>query len=241
MRKELLIIIPVLNEKKNIKPLVKNINKFIKYKNKHLLFIDDNSTDGTKEEINEIKSNKIFLIEREKKLGIGSAHKVGLNWGYKKKYKYIITMDSDGTHNPKYINSMIKNLEKKKCLIVSTNRFLVKKSLKSWTPWRRFLTTVRHYLVQFLLGIEFDSSGAFRGYNVKNTKLSNILSAKSNSYSFFWESIFILSLKYKIKEIPISLPARKAGVSKMRIKDIISAILYLFYFSFIKRFFIKVK
>ena len=239
MRKELLIIIPVLNEKKNIKPLVKNLNRFIKYK--HLLFIDDNSTDGTKEEINKIKSNKIFLIEREKKLGIGSAHKVGLNWGYKKKYKYIITMDSDGTHNPKYINSMIKNLEKKKCLIVSTNRFLVKKSLKSWTPWRRFLTTVRHYLVQFLLGIEFDSSGAFRGYNVKNTKLSNILLAKSNSYSFFWESIFILSLKYKIKEIPISLPAMKAGVSKMRIKDIISAILYLFYFSFIKRFFIKVK
>lgn len=241
MRKELLIIIPVLNEKKNIKPLVKNINRFIQYKYKHLLFIDDNSTDGTKKEINEIKSSKIFLIEREKKLGIGSAHKEGLNWGYKKKYKYIITMDSDGTHHPKYINSMIRLLEKKRCLIVSTNRFLIKKSLNSWTPWRRFLTSVRHQLVQFLLGIKFDSSGAFRGYNVKNTKLSNILLAKSNSYSFFWESIFILSLKYKIKEIPINLPARKAGVSKMRIKDIISAILYLFYFSFIKRFFIKVK
>ena len=59
MRKELLIIIPVLNEK-NIKPLVKNINRFIKYKYKHLLFIDDNSTDGTKKKSMKLKVIKFF-------------------------------------------------------------------------------------------------------------------------------------------------------------------------------------
>lgn len=89
-----------------------------------------------------------------------------------------------------------------------------------------------------MLGIKFDSSGAFRGYIVKEVKLKDILKAENNSYSFFWESIYILSKKYKVKEIPIKLPARVSGSSKMRIKDIITALTYLFFFSFYKRFFI---
>ena len=89
-----------------------------------------------------------------------------------------------------------------------------------------------------MLNIKFDSSGAFRGYLVNEVKLEDILKAKNNSYSFFWESIFILSKKYKIKEIPINLPARLSGNSKMKINDIFLALIYLIYFSFFKRFFI---
>ena len=59
---------------------------------------------------------------------------------------------------------------------------------------------------------------------------------RTNGHSFFWESAFILSKKYKIKEIPIFLPGRNSGSSKMRIKDILSAFLYLIYFTFIGRF-----
>ena len=79
-----LIIIPVLNEVNNILPIIEKIFKFLPGKRKHILFIDDNSKDGTREKIflAQKKFNKIYLIKRDRKLGIGSAHKVGLKWGF---------------------------------------------------------------------------------------------------------------------------------------------------------------
>tara|TARA_B100001059_G_C17583594_1_gene451086 strand:+ start:34 stop:756 length:723 start_codon:yes stop_codon:yes gene_type:complete len=238
MKDTTLIIVPVLNEVGNIYPLIKKINKNLKVKKKEILFIDDNSTDGTRSKILELSKNHkyIRLIKRKKKLGIGSAHKDALKWGFKKKYKIIITMDCDGTHDPIYINSMIKILQKENFSIVSTNRFLNKNALRDWTLWRKFLTSLRHNLIKFLLRMKYDSSGAFRAYLTEKINLKDIQLAKNNSYSFFWESAFILSKKYKIKEIPIFLPGRNSGSSKMRIKDILSAFLYLIYFTFIGRF-----
>ena len=229
MQKKLLIIIPVLNEVDNILPIIKKILKHLGNKKKHILFIDDNSRDGTREKIYQAqkKFNKIYLIKRNKKLGIGSAHKIGLKWGFKRKYKKIITMDCDGTHNPIYINKLLKKLNINDCHIVSTNRFLNKNSLNDWTIWRRILTIFRHKLIQFFLDIKYDSSGAFRGYLVNSININDIFLAKNNSYSFFWESIYILAKKYNIKEIPIKLPGRLTGVSKMKVKDILSALLYL--------------
>ncbi len=237
MSKRILVIIPVLNEAKNIRPIIKKLRKSNKF---DVLFIDDNSKDGTVKNIlkEKKKYKRIFLIRRPKKLGIGSAHKDGLKWGYKKKYSIIITMDCDGTHNPIYINRMIKLLYSKKIDLVSTNRFLQKNSLNDWSVWRKKLTTLRHYVIKLFLNIEFDSSGAFRCYDIKKIKLQDILIAENDSYSFFWESIFILSKKYEIKEIPIKLPGRLFGSSKMRLTDIFSAIIYLFKIFIKKRLFI---
>ena len=86
MTKKLLIIIPVLNEVRNVHPLIGKIFKHVKTR-KDVLFVDDNSKDGTRIEIlaTQKKYKNIFLIKRKKKLGIGSAHKQALLWGYKKK------------------------------------------------------------------------------------------------------------------------------------------------------------
>ena len=121
---------------------------------------------------------------------------------------------------------------------MSTNRFLQKNSLNDWSVWRKKLTTLRHYVIKLLLNIEFDSSGAFRCYNIKKIKLQDILIAENDSYSFFWESIFILSKKYEIREIPIKLPGRLFGSSKMRLIDIFFAITYLLKIFIKKRLFI---
>ncbi len=226
-----ILIIPTLNESKNITTLFKKIKKVDKKLN--ILFVDDNSTDGTKEEIlNLKKKNKsVYFIFRPKKLGIGSAHKDGLKYAYKKKYKTILTMDADGTHNPKYIKNLLKFSLKYD--LVSTNRFQQKNSLIEWPIQRRFLTKVRYYLINILLNTDFDSSGAYRCYNAKNIKLSDILDAKNNGYSFFWESLYLLNKKrYSIKEIPIYLPFRKVGSSKMTMKDIIGSLLYLIKYFF---------
>ena len=221
-----LLIIPTLNEKNNIKHLIKNIKK-INHK-LDVLFIDDNSSDGTKSEIIKLskKNKNISYLFRPKKMGIGSAHKDGLKYAYKKKYKIILTMDADGTHKPKYILNLLKYI--KGFDLVSTNRFLKKDCLKEWPIQRRFLTKLRYLLIDLLLNTKQDSSGGFRCYNAKKIKLKDILKAKNNGYSFFWESLYYFNKnKYIIKEIPIYLPYRKVGNSKMTFKDIFGSLLYL--------------
>jgi dolichol-phosphate mannosyltransferase len=225
-----LLIIPTLNERKNITTL---FNKIRKNNQKiDILFVDDNSTDGTREEILYLKkrNKSIYYIFRPRKLGIGSAHKDGLKFAYKKNYQIILTMDADGTHNPRYIKNLIKYSTKYD--IISTNRFKKKDSLIEWPMHRRFLTKIRFYLINILLNINYDSSGAYRCYNAKNIKLNDVLGAKNDGYSFFWESLYLLNKKkYSIKEIPIYLPYRKAGSSKMTMRDIIGSLLYLFKYS----------
>ena len=226
-----LLIIPTLNESENITPLFKKIKKVDK--NLDVLFVDDNSTDGTKEKILSLKkkNKSVYFIFRPKKLGIGSAHKDGLKYAYKKKYKTILTMDADGTHNPKYIKNLLKFSIKYD--LISTNRFKQKNSLVEWPVQRRFLTKIRYYLINILLNIDYDSSGAFRCYNARRIKLNDILEAKNIGYSFFWESLYLLNKKkYSIKEIPIFLPYRKVGSSKMTMKDIIGSLLYLMKYFF---------
>jgi dolichol-phosphate mannosyltransferase len=236
MKNDVLIVIPTLNEKGNVSKLAKKILSIIK--NVNILFIDDSSQDGTKDEIINLNntSKKINFIFRPKKLGIGSAHKKGIQWGYKKKFSFIITMDCDGTHDPIYINKMLKVIKDQNTQLVSTNRFLKKNSLSDWSAWRKILTRIRHILIKQMLNIQFDSSGAFRCYSVKEINIKDILKAKNDSYSFFWESMFFLSKKYQISEISINLPGRLSGSSKMKISDILKAFLYLCYIFFKHRF-----
>ena len=151
---KILIIIPTLNERKNIKPLFKHIKSLvIKF---DLLFIDDNSNDGTQEEIISLKKNNknIYFYFRPKKMGIGSAHKEGLIYGFKKQYKKILTMDADGTHNPKYIKQILSYSDEFDLII--TNRFINKNSIRDWPIFRKFLTSIRYYLINILLNFKYD-------------------------------------------------------------------------------------
>ena len=219
-----LIIIPTYNEKNNINFIINRIKKNIKFRH-DLLFIDDNSNDGTKQIINKIKSKNILLISRKKKLGIGSAHKFGIKYAYNCQYKYIITMDCDGTHDPIYIKKMLQLLKSNDLVI--TNRFKSKKSLNEWGVYRKSITTLRHFIITLIFKTDLDSSGAFRCYNSTKVKLNDILLASSNGYSFFTESTIILSQKYKVNQIPISLPKRYAGSSKMKFADLVIGFFYI--------------
>jgi len=219
-----LIIIPTYNEKKNVSLIIEKINKRVKFKC-DVLFVDDNSTDGTIKVLKNIKSKNVSYIIREKKLGIGSAHKFGIRKAYQLKYRYIITMDCDGTHDPKYIKKMIKDIQNKE--IVITNRFTKNDSLKQWDIHRKLITTLRHLFVKFIFRTNLDSSGAFRFYNTDKVKLKNILLAKSDGYSFFTESTVILNKFYKIDQIPILLPKRYSGYSKMKLTDVVFGFFYI--------------
>ncbi len=234
MKSKILLVIPTLNEFGNIQKIYKKIQSVNKKIN--ILFIDDNSIDGSQKIIIDLKkkNKKVNYIFRKKKLGIGSAHKVGINLAIKKNYRYVCTMDCDGTHDPKHIKEMLIKIQNSDLVI--TNRFLKKNSLKGWDIKRILITKLRYYLVWFFLSTKFDGSGGFRLYDLKKIKLKDILESKDNNYNFFWQSTFLLEQKkYKITEIPINLPDRVIGSSKMKFKDLISGLLNLI------KFFIKYK
>jgi dolichol-phosphate mannosyltransferase len=221
-----LIVIPTLNENKNIGIIYKKIIKL--HKKANILFIDDNSDDGSKEEIIDLrkKDKKVNYVFRKKKLGIGSAHKLGIKIAKNNNYQYVCTMDCDGTHEPKSIKTMFRYI--KKYNLIMTTRFKYKNSLKDWPLKRIIITKMRYYLVSFILGTKLDSSGGFRLYDLKKIKMKDIFLAKDNNYNFLWESAFILELKkYKITEIPIILQNRTLGSSKMSLKDIFYGLIYL--------------
>lgn len=229
--KKTLIIIPTFNEIENIPKLIENIKKL--EPDTDILIVDDNSGDGTGDFIRKMENNKIFLISRAHKMGIGSAHKDGIDYAYKNNYDFVITMDADGTHDPKYIREMKKFNEEYD--LINTNRFLNPKSLDDWPISRIIFTKIRFFLNLILLNVSYDSSGAYRCYNLKKINKEHILMSQSNSYSFFWESMFILKeKKYKIYEIPILLPYRKNGDSKITFLDILNSFLLIWIF-FIKR------
>ena len=221
-----LIVIPTLNEHKNIGTIYKKIVNL--YKKANILFIDDNSDDGSKNEILDLKKKdkRVNYIFRKKKLGIGSAHKLGIKIAKKKNYQFVCTMDCDGTHEPKNIRIMFKHI--KRYNLIMTTRFKYKNSLRGWPLKRIIITKMRYYLVSLILGTKFDSSGGFRLYDLNKIKLKDIFLAKDSNYNFLWESAFILELKkYKIMEIPIILQKRSLGSSKMRLNDIFYGIFYL--------------
>tara|TARA_B100000029_G_scaffold141868_1_gene137073 strand:+ start:536 stop:1258 length:723 start_codon:yes stop_codon:yes gene_type:complete len=230
MKKKILIVLPTLNEDRNISVLYKKIRSLRIPLD--LLFIDDGSNDNTIEIIKKIAKNKnkkikIFLKKRYKRLGIGKAHKDGLNFGYKKKYNFAITMDSDLAHDPKYINNLLKHSQKFDLVLGS--RFLAKKSYENLSLIRIFLSEVAHFFTKFLFGHKFDSTNAFRCYNLKKINKDFLKECKSNHYDFFFTSITILNYKkHSIHQFPMTISGRSYGSTKMELKHAIRSFLMMF-------------
>lgn len=232
---KVIIIIPTLNEENSIKKLVYSLKEYLKQYS--VLIVDDDSSDTTQSQIIKFKKKfkRINFIFKKKNFGIGSAIKDGIKYAIQKKYDACITMDADGTHDPKKITKMIKIIKTKKYDIVSTNRFYYKESLKKWSFYRIFLTKLRYYIVRILLNTNLDSSGNFRAYNLKKIKSKHFFLSKNKSYFYLIESLFYLEkLNYKIVEIPIILHPRTFDTSKMRLKHILASLISLLKLRFFK-------
>ena len=227
MTKKTLIFIPTYNEKNNVEKIISEILS-LQIPNAELLFIDDNSTDGTGDILDRIakEQTKLTVIHRSGKLGVGSAHKDGIAYAYKQNYDILVTMDADFTHSPSYIPNLIEKSDLYD--IVITSRYLKKDGLADWNLFRKILTLFGHFLTRYILGLKYDASGAFRLYNLKTINSKAFQKVVSKGYSFFFESLFILNFNnYSIVEIPIILSARTYGSSKMELSDVFTSIKFL--------------
>lgn len=224
---KVLIGIPTYNEKLNIASLVLEI--FSLYPSINVFVIDDNSPDGTEIILQTLKKkfeNFNYLI-RSEKAGVGSAHIAALNYAYENNFNYLITLDADYTHQPKYIKEFLK--ERKNCEIVLGSRFTDSNGVSDWILYRRLMTHWGHYLTKFFLGMKQDASGAFRCYNLTLIKKDIFKYITNKSYGFFVESLYLFcKCRFKIKEVPIILPKRTYGESKMTFKDVKNTLLLIF-------------
>jgi len=231
-----LIFIPTYNERENVARIYEQLVSL--QLGADILFLDDNSPDGTGQVLDELakKTANLFVIHRPGKLGVGSAHLDGIAWAYERGYARLITLDCDFTHSPSDILKLLEHADNFD--IVLGSRFLEKNSLPEWTIYRRFMTHFGHFLTRHLLKIKQDATGAFRIYRLAKIPREIFSLVKSRGYSFFFESLFLLGRNgFAIKEVPIVLPTRTYGSSKMSARDVwrsVQQMLSLFWNSLIR-------
>ena len=222
-----LLFVPTYNERDNAPRMARELVALAL--DADVLFVDDNSPDGTGKLLEELKKEipRLIVHHRSGKLGIGTAHSEAIAWAYSQKYKTLVTLDCDFTHSPADIPSMIGAAQNADIAVGS--RWVNRDSLPGWNLFRRAMTFLGHGLTKFILGIPQDASGAFRVYRLDRIPADIFGLVKSKSYAFFFESMFVFNRnKLSIQEIPITLPARTYGNSKMSTKAAFKSASYIF-------------
>lgn len=224
--KKILIMLPTYNERENVQKMCQELSKIDIPAD--ILFVDDNSPDGTGDVLDDLAKMvpRVLVMHRPGKLGIGSAHKDGIVWVYSHGYTHLITMDCDFTHSPENIPDLLKCADEYDVVVGS--RHMCEDSLSGWNLWRKCITRTGHVLTTVLLKMPYDATGAFRLYRLDRIPPEVFRSVSSNGYSFFIESLTILNLnQFRIQEIPIALPPRTYGHSKLQFRDMVQWLAFM--------------
>ena len=217
-----LVFVPTFNEAENVEALCSQIQALALPLD--ILFMDDNSPDGTGQLLDKLATqhDNVKVLHRSGKLGIGSAHFQGIQWAYDHGYRTLITMDCDFTHPPERIADLLNSDQ---CDVVVGSRYMQKRSLQGWNPMRKMLTWTGHALTVSLLGMPHDATGAFRLYRLDRIPRYGFDAIQSRGYSFFFESLYVMFVNgLKIGEVPIALPPRTYGHSKMSYREVIRSV-----------------
>ena len=218
------IIIPTYNEVENIEKLILEIFKF--EPKIQILFIDDNSPDGSADLIRQLQQiyTNIHLLERPGKQGLGSAYIMGFRFALEKGYEYIFEMDADFSHNPREIPNFLKAIDKYDLVLGS--RYIKGVNVVNWPLSRlQFLCTYSQNNLK-ATGIPVqDSTGGFKCFRRQVLESIGFDTIKSNGYAFQIEMNFKAWKKgFKVKEIPIIFVDRVFGESKLSKKIMWEAI-----------------
>ncbi len=226
MTPKTMIFIPTYNEHANVRAMCERIVAL--GLDADLVFMDDASPDGTGRMLDRLADlhPRVSVIHRTGKSGIGSAHVDGIGLAYTRGYDRLVTLDCDFAHSPEQIPMFLAALDSADVVVGS--RYMKSGSLPGWTPARRALTNVGHALTRVLLDLPYDATGAFRAYNLRTVSRDVFSVVGSRGYAFFFESLFAIHDNgYTIAEVPIRLPARTYGSSKMSVAEIRRSVMTL--------------
>ncbi len=225
MTEKSLVIIPTYNELDNMPkliPLVLSQND-----NVHVLVVDDNSPDGTAKFVEEQArdNDRIHIIKREKKKGLGTAYITGFKYALKNDFDYIFEMDADFSHDPTEINNFLVAIKENDLVLGS--RYIHGVRVQNWPMRRLLLSFFASVYTRLITGLPIrDATGGYKCFRRKVLEAINLDLVKSNGYSFQIEMTFKAYAKgFKIKEIPIVFVDRVKGKSKMSRKIVREAVI----------------
>lgn len=212
------IIIPTYNEKENIEKIIRAI--FALPGEYHILVIEDGSPDGTGQIVKGLQDEfpeRLFMIERSGKLGLGTAYITGFKWSVEHGYDYIFEMDADFSHNPDDVPRLYEACAKDGADLAIGSRYCNGISVINWPIGRVIMSYYASVYVRKVLGMNvFDTTAGFKCYKRKVLETIDLDNIRMKGYGFQIEMKYsTFKLGFKIKEVPIIFVDRKEGTSKM--------------------------
>ena len=212
-----IVIIPTYNELDNVGPMVRAIMAL--ERSFEILFIDDQSPDGTAHKIEELQTSypdRIHLEKRSGKLGLGTAYIHGFKWALEHSYDYIFEMDCDFSHNPKDLERLLAECESGVDVAVGS-RYCRGGRVKNWPMKRILMSYFASVYVRIILFIGIkDTTAGFKCYRAEVLKTIKLDHVTFKGYAFqICMKYAALKHGFKVKEIPITFIDRIAGESKM--------------------------
>ena len=210
-----LLLIPTYNEVLNIGTLINEIRST--FPALQILVIDDNSSDGTAEIIKQliVNDNKIGLLSRPEKTGLGNAYRAGFAWGLERNFEYFIEMDADHSHRVSDLEKLLEQADKYDLTIGS--RWVKGGQIIGWAKHREILSRFGSGYSRILLGLNVrDCTSGFRVFSKKAIKSIDFQNIQSNGYGFQVETLYrVHEAGLSVGEVPITFVERREGVSKM--------------------------
>ena len=227
MSNETLVIIPTYNEANNISELIDEV--LSQDENIDLLIVDDGSPDGTADLIKEAQNKfgeRLHLIERSGKLGLGTAYVEGFKYGLDHDYSYICEMDADFSHNPEDLPTLIAEVKSGAADVAIGSRYAKGISIINWPLSRLILSYSANLYARFVTGLPiFDTTAGFKCIHRKVLEGISVDKIRSNGYAFQIELHFrAWQAGFSLKEVAIIFREREEGVSKMSKSIVLEAI-----------------
>jgi dolichol-phosphate mannosyltransferase len=212
-----LVIIPTYNELENLPLILRRLHQA--RPDVHVLVVDDSSPDGTGQRADELASvdpDRVHVMHRTAKDGLGAAYLAGFAWGLSRQYTTLVEMDADGSHAPEQLHLLLEAVDAGADLAIGS-RYVHGGNVQNW-PWRRWaLSWTANTYARLALGIGIhDITAGYRAYRRDVLQKIDLDTVDSKGYCFqidlTWRAI---SNGFTVVEVPITFTEREIGVSKM--------------------------
>ena len=214
-----IVIIPTYNEKENMEKIVRAV--FSLEKCFHILVIDDGSPDGTADIVKRLMrdefADRLFLVERTGKLGLGTAYIAGFKWALERDYEYIFEMDADFSHNPNDLPRLYAACHDEGADVSVGSRYITGVNVVNWPMGRVLMSYFASKYVRFVTGISVnDTTAGFVCYRRRVLQTLEFDKIRFKGYAFQIEMKYTAyRIGFKIKEVSVVFVNRKEGTSKM--------------------------
>jgi dolichol-phosphate mannosyltransferase len=222
-----LIVIPTYNEAENLEPLVSAI--LAQNCEFDILVIDDNSPDGTGEIADRLAAElpAVHTIHRPGKMGLGTAYVAGFSWALAREYDYVLEMDCDFSHHPRYLPRFLEEIASADLVIGS--RYVKGGGTQNWGALRNLLSGGGNTFARLMLGLKTrDCTGGFRCYRREMLQKVPWQEVQLKGYAFQVGSVYYVErLGGRVSEFPIIFEDRRVGQSKMSFRIVMEAFSYV--------------